>query len=251
METFLVGSRGYRVHEDKDDWDYLAIIPEDQVEAILSKWRSMDHIRVEEVKGLLVPATYRVRGHDILGSSKDNQVDSILVIPRPPSIGSGAFILSNSILYTLVNLIPKDLDLDEVRRRLGYLKSWAKEHGFYGGAYPDGLCYLIFTINTMTRGYSLEGSMAMIFNRALYYHHILGYGPISHVATKNLQHMITYHKVDRTQLQQYRLPESYSLRLVRPLLDKIPEIRFIENDRTIWMDKDMKDAIDAWIKSAL
>jgi hypothetical protein len=33
------------------------------------------------------------------------------------------------------------------------VKRWAKENGVYGGAFPDGISYFIFTMATITCGY--------------------------------------------------------------------------------------------------
>lgn len=244
METILVGSRGYGVNSDDDTWDYLAIVPENQMDEVLEKWREYE---MEKAWGTLIPVSHWIHGHGILSPGGK---DRILVISRPMDVGIGAFILGNATLHTLVHLIPPDVDIQEVRRRLIYIKAWARDHGFYGGAYPDGLCYLIFVLNTMAQGYTLERSMEIISNRVLYHHHILGYAHISHVGAKNLQHMVSPHRP----AQSYHLVSKaldHVLHQCRPLLDKTPEIKFIENDGSIWVtgiSEALRETIETWVK---
>lgn len=263
FDPILIGSRKYGVNEEDSDYDYLLIVPESKISDALSVWRNADIIEYTNTPDLSatlpVDAGYRIKGiadndtANIL-STPPGAIYDVLVITRPDTIPDTNFILSNVNLYRMLRIgdsIHPDTSIyGDLKARLRAIRSYAKDNSIYGGAYPDGMGYLIYTINTMKKGYTLEKSLKMLSTRCLYYHDEYKYRHVSYVSDKAFKHIanICNNKVKngvfQYQIVSKRIDEV--LRLSKKLADNCQGMMFIDNNGVIHASTDIAESIKEW-----
>lgn len=259
----LIGSRRHGVNEDDSDYDYLLIVPESKVPDTLSLWRDADIIEYTNIPDLSaifpIDIGYRIKGisnedtANILSTPVGILYD-VLVIPRPDRTSDSSFILENVSLYRMLkadNAVYASKEVhSDLKDRVKTIRLWAKNNNVYGGAYPDGTGYFIYTMNTMKKGYSCNKSLHMLYTRCLYYCDEYKYRHISYVAEKSLKHIYnilcgTVKKGSfQYQVMSNRMEEV--LRLSKKLLDETPTIMYIENSGIIHSSSDTADSIEKW-----
>lgn len=259
----LIGSRRYGVNEDDSDYDYLLIVAESKIPDILSIWKDADIIEYTNTPDLSttlpVRIGYRVKGitNEYISSILSIPVGSlydVLVIPRPDRISDSNFILENNNLYRMICTedtiqYTKSINPD-LKDRVKTIRTWAKKHGVYGGAYPDGMGYFLYATNTIEKGYSHDKALRMLSTRCLYYHNEYKYKHISYVSDKSLKHIgnILSNRVvpGRYQYQVLSSRMEEVLRLSKRVLDETPGIMYIENTGIIHASSDVSDEVSKW-----
>lgn len=250
----LIGSRRYGYHSDDSDYNYLLIVAASNISDFLSSWSGVDIVEYTDTLGIssLLPVQhgYRIKGTKVSSPLVQgvNTPFDIIVVPRADNLSDEAFIMGNRAIYKLLYL--STMCTDQVHERVRYIRRWAKTNHVYGGAYPNGIGYLIYTINTYNKGYSLETSMKMIYQRALYFDPDYKYRHISHVSNKSFRYMraICTDSLSKGtylyQIHTQRIDDV--LGLSKRLLDNSSTIMYIENSGIVHAMADSIGDIDVW-----
>lgn len=141
---------------------------------------------------------------------------------------------------------------EECISRMRSIRKYTKANGIYGGAYPDGTCYLIYCLNTIRKGYSQSKALRMIHQKCLYYDKEYQYSHISYVSSKSFKHMENI--INSKQVEgkyRYRIDTNRRdevLRLSYQLLDISPYIMYITNDGIIHASSDSRLYVEKWIE---
>lgn len=264
LEPILIGSRKFGIHEDDSDYDYLLIVPDSRISDVLSSLKDADITEYSNRcnKSLFVPfhIGYRIRGISsgdvpFIGNIPKGSTYDIHVIPRPDIVSDSHFILENLNLYRLLRVIEllrasTHNGKNDLISRVKSIRKYAKAKGIYGGAYPDGTCYLIYAINTMRKGYNMDKALKMLHQKCLYYHVEYQYSHIAHVSGKSFKHMedisTNNHKEGKYQykIDSHRLDEILGLSC--QLLDISPQVMYITNDGIIHASSNVQSHISKW-----
>lgn len=246
---YPIGSRRYGVNEDDSDYDYVLIVSRSSISDVLSEWKESN---ITEYKDTILGVYFRIRGHstrciaDKLSIPPGSLYD-ILVIERPDNITTSDYILGNSHLYHMIYI---DDIAHELQTRVKIIRKWAKDHHLYGGAFPDGTAYFIYTLNAMKKGYSLDRTIQGLYIRCLYQYE--GYKYISFVAEKSLRYMraVLQGSVRQGQYQYHLVSDRIddALRLSRQFIDTTQHILYIENNNIIHASDEIHSELNDWCK---
>jgi len=250
INPILIGSRRYGVNDEDSDWNYLLIVPESKIHSIISTWGDNLHS---------ADTGYRGRGiiteemSNILHAPVGAQYD-VIMLPRPDTMTDSRFILENINVYRMIRIdkvISPNMDADcDLKSRLRAIRTWAKTNNVYGGAYPNGTGYLIYAINTMKKGYSVEKAIKMLSTRCLYSHDEYKYKLVSYVHDRSYKYMAdVYANRVNKDTYQYQIVSNCTIEVLRhshQLLDSNSNIMYIENNGIIHSASDAYDDIKVW-----
>lgn len=245
---YLSGSRLYGIHDSTSNYNYVLITEERYVPSIITMCGpDADIIDYRDISIFPIDISYRIRGISntdmkrCIGIDVDLRYD-ILVVCKEICVSDTYYVLEDKNLY---NMVYTDISTD-LREYTMDIITWAKDHNVYGGAYPNGIGYLIYSMNCMRKGYSYDRAIKMIYRRCLYYHDTYRYNHISHVANKSLRYMANMNIVYkyRYSITSYHMDDV--LRLARSLIDDTDDLLFIDNDGNIHSSTDIVDSIDRW-----
>lgn len=253
-----LGPRKYGIAEEGSDYDFLLIIPESKAKDILPMWEDADIIEYSSTPDLSamlpVNAGYRIKGIANENTASYLSIPTgvhydILVITRPDKIPDSNFILTDISLYSMISMDDITSNTD-FKSRFAAIRKWAKSNNVYGGVYPGGTGYIIYTLNTLRKGYSLEKSLKMLSNKCLYYSDVYKYKHVSYVSDRSFRHM---ENIIRGRVvpgsYQYSIRSKYQeevLQLAKKLLDTSLEIQYISNEGIIHASSDISDDISKW-----
>lgn len=254
INPIQIGSRKYGIYDEDSDYDFVLLVPQSRVRAILDAWSDAE---ISEYKN---PFRYRIAGFAAKGSGRaipgvpvDATYD-ITLVPKPDNMPDDRFLTENWRIYWMIHIT--DID-DEIRpemiARLTQIRKWAKDNKVYGGAYPGGVSYLIYARNTILKGYTRNLAFKMLYKKCLYYHPEYQYTHVSHMSDKNFEYMRKLLTGESLSGEAY--PFIYTItsptldnavRNARYLLDKV-EDAYIMNDGIIRSKRDIRSVVDTWI----
>lgn len=251
LSIIQIGSRKYGVYLEESDWDYMVIIPESRVQSFLDGWKDA---KITEFPN---PKRYRVKGipptvdHVIEGSPPDGVYD-LTVVPKPDGMSDNRFIKENWRIYWMIHIsdIPPEHE-KELKERLLYIKKWAKDNNVYGGAYPGGIAYFLYTLNTILKGYDRKTTYSQLYQRCLYYHSEYKYTHITYMADASFNHMRDIIKgTIREYKYRYLIETNQSeetLHASKYLLNDMKNA-YIDNDCILYSSYDVSEKIERWIE---
>lgn len=245
---YLVGSRLYNIHDDFSNYNYILIIDSRHIPSIVAICGDdADIIDYTDISLFPVDINYRIKGvsndrmHDTYGIPIGVQYD-IMVVCKDSAIPASSYVLGNKNLYYM---ICTTID-SSLREYCMSIIRWAKDHNVYGGAYPNSMGYLMYAMNCMRKGYSIDRAIRMTHRRCLYHHEVYKYNHISHVALKSLRYMANMNVGYRHRYTVSSRHMEDVLRLSRSMIDGTDGLLYMDNHGHIYSDTDITEYIDAW-----
>lgn len=186
FEPILVGSYKYGIYDDSSSIDYIIICTYENLRILFDAWKyaSINEIKIcTNIKSYLISG--KCNDKNVIKNDKIGSSYNIIVIIKDTNISDRQFMLQNYHIYWMIKI--NDLPTDQyniIKNRFLLIKNKAKSDGRYGGNYPTGLGYLIYTLNTIDKGYNDETALNNIHLRCLYYHPGVGYDFINNLSNR-------------------------------------------------------------------
>lgn len=175
MRAILAGSYRYGTNDVHSDHNYLAFVAEDDVEKMKILLESNGY-RLGPPPFKLDSKCIYIHGDtpcSILGIIVQGPWTCFL-FPKPGCISDRQAIINDRSIYRIMridDIIPDNgMCSINIIKRIIAIKKWARDHGMYGGSYPNGAAYMMYAINTYKKGYSYDMIFKNLHVRSLYLH---------------------------------------------------------------------------------
>lgn len=256
LNPILVGPRKYGEFDENSPYDFIIIAPEKKVIDILIAWKDAEIVEYDNPRRYIISG-YIPKGdpRDLVGQ-EEGANHNIILMPKKDSVSDRHYILSNWNIRRIIQGYGMVLkNKDELKTRLKMVVDWARFHNVYGGAYPDIQGYMIYTINTIEKGYKADNTLSSIYIKCMYHSPSCEYRHVAHVSNRSFAHM-------RDLLQNRAKIYPYNYRIIsandllkamhasKIILDDLGDIEaYASNDGIIHSSTDITSHIQSWINA--